>query len=354
MKKYWILLVIGIISLGFVSCGDDDDDGGASGTEADAGAVTDADGSKCYITSIGDLASFEYDSNWRLTGWTHEDYYNWSVTYDPLYMVGQYVDEDDEEEETIVFSNFSLNSSGYITKFSASQKYYDSYYDESYSSTATYNFTYNSSGQLTEITCSGSGKETYEGETYSESGSFTDTFTWSNGVITSYESTSSGSGTGYKYTDNETGTFDYGDNEYVNSTKQYVYHVGEVIFGDDCELAILGYLGIGTTYLPVALSIEEEGEETYDGEVETWSGSYTEDYSDEDEYGFNDNGTVSWEKWEGGTQYYTYSDGSSTRADVRDMNSIDSGSKAKVRTRGCMNFLRKAMQRHRARRIAQE
>ena len=339
MKKYWILLVIGIITLGFAACGGDDDDegGGASGSDVEAGVITDTDGNKLYITSA-DWMRFDYDSNWQLTGWGDDDYFYFDVSYNPLYMEGHYL-EGGSTEATTIFSNFSINSDGYITKMSYSDNFSSS--DESSSQTGTFSLTYNSSGQLTKMVTSGSYKETYEGESYSGSGTSTVTFTWSNGILTSWTSSYSGSG----YTETETATFDYGSYEYTNSTKQYTNSTAEWNWGDYCAFPWLGYIGVGPTYLPVSATytwVEEEDGETY-------SDTYTEKYS----YGFNDNGTVKWENWAGDMVYYTYSDGSSsTTAGVRAATTAESKTSVKTRTRGGMNILRRASLRHKARAAA--
>ena len=342
MKKYWILLVIGIMTLGFAACSDDDDDGGgSSGSEADAGAITGTDDSKLYLTSA-DWMRFDYDSDWQLTGWGDDDYYYFDVSYDPLYMEGHYL-EGGSTEETTIFSNFSINSNGYITKFTLSVDYSDTDYDESYSETATCNLTYDSSGQLTKMVASGSYKETYEGETYSGSSSSTTIYTWSDGMLTSV--TYSGGNSEYEWT--ESVTYDYGDKEYVNSTRQYVNSTAEFSWGDYTALAFLGYFGVGTTYLPVAMTYEVE--EIEDGDTYQWT------YNDEFSYGFNDNGTVNWEIWDGDMVYYTYSDGSSsTTAGVRAATTAESQASVKTRTRGSHNFLRRPSLRNKAGRALAE
>ena len=334
--KTLCLVAAAATALSLASCSDDDDDGGASGTETEAGVITDTDGNKLYLTSA-DWMRFDYDSDWQLTGWGDDDYYYFDVSYDPLYMEGHFL-EGGSTEETTTFSNFSINSDGYITKFTVSVDYSDTDYDESYSETSTLNLTYDSSGQLTKIVTNGSYKETYEGETYSGSGSGTYVFAWSDGMLTS--STYSGGNSEYDYT--ESVTYDYGDKEYANSTRQYVNSTAEYFWGDYTALAFLGYFGVGTTYLPVAMSCEEE--EIEDGDTYQWT------YNDEFSYGFNDNGTVNWEDWDGEMVYYTYSDGSSsTAANVRAATSLEGGTTTKARTHGSCNFLRKAWLRHKAR-----
>ena len=342
MKKYWMLLLIGIIPFGLNSCGDDDDEGGASGTEADAGAITADDGIKYYITGV-DWMRFDYDSDWLLTGWGDDDYYYWDVSYDPLYMEGHCLEYEDSEETTI-FSNFSINSSGYVTQFTIPYSYSDDEYSES--GTTTCNLTYNSSGQLTKIVSSGSYKATEDGYTYTESGSSTYTLTWSGNVITSWTESDSGSGSyGYEWSYSASGTFDYGDYEYANSLKQYTMSTAEWFWGDYSALAFLGYFGVGPSYLPVKMSCEEEETETYDDETDTYDYSDTESYS----YGFNDNGTINWENWGGYMVYYTYSDGSSTSSSAK-ARQVESASTTRSSANGRHNlFSRKSGLRDRAR-----
>lgn len=339
--KTLCLVAAATMALSIASCSDDDDEdgGGASGADVEAGAITGTDGSKLYITSA-DWMRFDYDSNWQLTGWGDDDYYYFNVSYNPLRMEGTFLEDYDDTEESVVFSNFSINDNGYATKFSYSNNGSDSYW--SYSSTATYSFEYNSAGQLTKYVCNGSGKETYEGESYSYSGKLTTNLTWSDGVITKITEESTEDG----YSELATITFDYGSNQYANPTKQYTNSTMEYLFGDYCALPFLGYLGVGPTYLPVSATytwVEEEDGETY-------YYTDTEKYS----YGFNDNGTVNWENWNGDMVYYTYSDGSSsTAANVRAATTLGSERTSKVRSHQGHNFLRRASQRLKAKQAAE-
>ena len=339
MKKYWILSVIGIITLGFAACGGDDDDegGGASGSDVEAGVITDTDGNKLYITSA-DWMRFDYDSNWQLTGWGDDDYYYFDVSYNPLRWDGTCLEDD--YEESVVFSNFSINESGYATKLTYSLEGYDSYGSDSY--TGTYNFTYNSSGQLTKFVVSGSGKYVNDEGSFSMSGTTTAELTWSNGVIEKIYFIYAGKENGYSYTEYETITYDYGSYEYPNATKQFTNSTAEWLWGDYMALCLLGYQGVGPTYLPVS--------DTYTAEYEEDGETYTETQTEKYSYGFNDNGTVKWENWAGDMVYYTYSDGSSsTTAGVRAATTAESKTSVKTRTRGGMNILRRASLRHRAR-----
>lgn len=297
MKDIWILLVACGLAFGFTACSSDDDDESGSGVsgEDSTPTLTDTNGDRYIITEITGTY-YEYDTDWNLTAWEDDDNYH-VVSYNPLYMEGGY--EEDDYSYTETFSNFSLNSDGYITQMTFSYSA-DGGDDYKQSGSGTYSISYDGSGHITKII--GSGTETYNeyGDTWDLRGSSNAIFTWNDGLLTEATIEYSGTEDGESYSEEEYFAFDYGDKEYENKTKQntpitigYVYHD---IFG---ALSYIGYFGIGPTYHPTSVYYDSEG----------WID--TEEFS----YTLNDNGTVdvikeldSWgDDWE-----FVYADG--TRA----------------------------------------
>ena len=266
------------------SCSDDDDDVSSSGLDSDAGLILEEDGIKYYLTSVGNT-EYTYDADGNLL--TLGDY---DVTYSPLLMT--YSEED--EDKTTTYSDFSINSKGYITQFTEKS------FRSDRNSKNVYKFSYDSNGRLQEMTCK---DEIYhdDGEYYFES--VTATFSWENGLLTKLSAIS------VDEEDSEVQTlavFNYDDYEYPNTTGQYTSSMLDIEWMGPDDFAYLGYLGVGSAYLPEGIEVSDiftyyENGKLYE-EGDEWSYTYT--------YKFNDNGTVDTEKRKSSkhtsTTEYTY------------------------------------------------
>lgn len=132
-----------------------------------------------------------------------------------------------------------------------------------------------------------------DGDYYFES--TTATFSWENGVLTKLSAIT------VDEEDTEVQTlavFNYDDYEYLNITGQYTSSMLDIEWMGPDDFAYLGYLGVGSAYLPEGIEISdvlyEDGEPD---EEDEWSYTYT--------YEFNDNGTVDTEKKKTSKKTYT-------------------------------------------------
>lgn len=292
MKKFKVVFKIMLLSMFLLtSCSDDDDDVSSSGLDSDAGLILEEDGIKYYLTSVGNTEyTYDVDGNLLTLG-------DFDVTYSPLLMT--YSEEGNNKDETITYSDFSINSKGYITQFtekSTSSNYkYDSY--QSYE--IVYKFSYDSNGRLQKMTCKDetntNGEDSFE--------STTTTFSWENGLLTKLSAIT------VDEEDSEVQTlavFNYDDYEYPNITGQYTSSMLDIEWMGPDDFAYLGYLGVGSAYLPEGIEVSDIYVYYEDGELEEedeeWSYTYT--------YEFNDNGTVDTEKKKSSkhtsTTEYTY------------------------------------------------
>lgn len=287
--KFKVVFKITLLSMFLLtSCSDDDDDISSSGLDSDAGLILEENGIKYYLTGVGNT-EYTYDVDGNLL--TLDDF---DVTYSPLLMT--FSEEGNNEDETITCSDFRINSKGNITQFTEKKIYSNYKYDQSQSSECVYKFSYDSNGRLQKMTCKDESNS--DGEYFSES--TTATFSWDNGlltnmlVITVYEDGSEVQ---------TIAVYNYDDYEYPNITGQYTSSMLDLEWMGPNDFAYLGYLGVGSTYLPEGIEVSdiyyEDGEPEEDDE---WSYTYT--------YEFNDNGTVDTEKCKtskhSSTKEYTY------------------------------------------------
>lgn len=281
------MVFVGMVSMAFVSCGDDDEIGNYN---VGSIVIETEDGDQLLVTGVGSL-KYSYDSDGVLT------YFYDGDGFDVTNNGTTFTYTDSYGTETC---QLTLNGNGYITKL----VYEGNYEEDSWKETG--NMSYDGSGHLTKISYSYS--ETYieddEKESYSGSGSWT--LTWSDGLLTKF--VDSASETGYKYTD--TYEYDYGSNTYPNAYCQYAPALWR---GNDAvinELSYIFMLGIGPTYLPSTVEYTETEEE--DGDTDIYDGSSSYKFS------FNSDGTISYQTNAKGTSKisFTYDEytGTSSRA----------------------------------------
>ena len=283
-----------MLCAGFAACGDDDNDEGGSGT-VEAQALVDNDGNQVRITSVGDV-EFNYDKKGRLVSFGNDD---------ETYVInGSTITAPGTSYEY----KLSTNSKGYITKMviSYNEKYDNGEYEKG---SGTVSISYNGDGEITAVAGTGTSeyKEVYQGEveTGSEKSTVSETFTWSNGNLKKIVSESKGSyiedGEPGSYSSVDTYTFTYGKT--ANVCRQYPYYVGNNVLGEGAGLlALAGFFGVGTAYLPTGYT-DAYTETYYDEKPYSNSKSYTLTYT------LNSNGTIDTEKRDNGkTIQYGYSD----------------------------------------------
>lgn len=270
------------------ACDDDDDDGddgssyttdgGESGTQlADIAAVYDESGVACFIETINNgysTCTITYDSN-NLIESVDGFYYDWTITYSPFKIVEV---EEDDDEFTLTFGNFSFNSDGYITKVtsiceeSSSYSSYSSYY---YADKLTNSYSYNSDGHVSSLSVSFYAEEEYTDEdgdyTETQSGTGSAEFTWSGDKCTKVTVSSKSNGDWGTETGSYTITYTYDDD---TDCKQTLYDsYCEIGLFEEEVLLCLGYYG-APGYLPATASCICEETDNYYGEKEEW---YEED-----------------------------------------------------------------------------
>lgn len=313
MKHYFKFAMAAMalmVSAGFVACGgDDDDDDGGSGVINGQGLI-DNNGQEVRLTGVGNYV-INYDANGKLTsiGYANEVFFTVSGSSLIIDDYGYKYD-------------FSTNSKGYITKMVFSYDYTDSD-GESEKGSGTISFSYNGSGQLTGF--SGSGSSEYvdvnnDGtiERGSEKSSIDETCTWTNGnlakIVEHNKGTYTDDGKTKSYDDTDTYTYTYGSQ--VNVTKQYTYYISKQSMGETfCPLYLIGFLGVGTAYLPTGYTKEEV-------EIEDGKQPYTDTDTYTLTYTLNSNGTIATEQRnKSNVIEYRYSN--ATRAAASSVNSIE-------------------------------
>ena len=275
------IFVMATCMLAFTSCSDDDDDNGGAPSGNGSAMVTEAKVLLDYISHKEDnygeevMFKYKYDEQLRPYFCTELDDYDDIFYID--YKAGK-IDFWDEYEGLSI----SFNSKGYITKISGSWNYKDDEEDYSSKGSLTYALNYDASGQLVTVDMSENGTEVEGGYIDNYKTITKGTFTWKDGNLMKYESTTTYSGD-YNGTDKGVLSFTYG-----NQTNKYRQQPG-FMCDDDMGFTGAGLLGVGSKMLPETITV-------YD--------SYEEDgYEHESEYGYtgtftlNDDGTIKEEKW---------------------------------------------------------
>lgn len=286
-KRNFLAFALGalLMSVPFVSCGDDDDDipGGSNAPEEVPGDSNEGSeggsnvpGNKLQkLTSIKaygvTMYSFVYDSAGRLTkmkpGEAFEgDVYEVRVSYEPM-KIELCMTEDDN----LTFTNISTNSKGYVTSCLVVDPDYDN-------ETIKESFSYDSAGHLTKIS-------------FSDGGS-TD-LSWSDGKL---KSVTDDDGMEYKYT-------------YSNLANK----TGAVspMWEPLSYLWFTGLFGAAPSYFPSGITITDN----YDGETDEYELAYK----------LNSNGTISAEQLtvDGATVTLSYSYANSKAvAETGDVSSV--------------------------------
>lgn len=289
----YLFCMAGLFTLLLTSCGGDDDD---SSYNSGTTVLETLEGDQYLVTMCGDY-EYEYDDDGNLESfYDGDDWYD--VTTSPFQLTVNDVDKYGQTTETTI--TLSTNGSGYVTKLVNEYNIISSYDRQSGKETA--NLSYDGSGQLTKISSSGS--ETYIDDYDSEEWSWSDTYslTWNNNKITKIEYKSTESYADGDWVDFGTCTFDYDNNYYENTTRQYspniflysLYGVGE-------GLAYIGLLGLGPKYLPVGMEYEWTEIDTEDGETDTDEGEGEYYFT----YKFNNDGTINYSAYsKNGTKYF--------------------------------------------------
>lgn len=223
----------------FVSCSDDDDEGGSIPT----GPVATYAGN--LVKKAGPY-TFYYDENGRCSK-IESNGYDGAGEFD--YSKGTYTLDDDDQVYKVTF-----NGKGYITKLSTSWNYPD-YDGNDYTGNGTLSFSYDGDGHL--IGCTINGTETVvndEGsEKYNETGK--GVMTWVNGNLMKTSKVYDAVWGGEKYKNTYDCEFEYGNQR--NVTGQYCSTLIDGISMELDALALVGMFGTASAYLPVKCSTSE-------------------------------------------------------------------------------------------------
>ena len=257
----------------FSSCSKDDDEGSGS---TSAGVLDKKSGLRLYKCG---KYSFYYTEKGMLN-YIRDSYGRWTFSYGPNTIK---YDEGGDGESV---ADVTYNSSGYLTSIygsSTGQDGSDTWVEESKTTMA-----YDGYGHLTTITAWGKETGTDNGKHYSDTWNGTYKLIWRNGLL---------EGATYNYKDVDDGdvyiekkdwtyTYDKSDNEntFLQWTPSICGCLGNDEGYEDC-FALVGLMGVGPSLLPS--KGERVGEWEEDGR--THNSDYTENYT----YGFNSNGSVS-------------------------------------------------------------
>ena len=287
------MVFVGMVSMAFVSCGDDDDSGSY---DVSTVVIETEDGDQLLVIGVGNLR-YDYDSDGVLNYFY--DGYEYDVTNNGTTFTHTY-----DMFDGAATIQLTLNGNGYITKSVMEDNVGDEDFSETYKETC--NMSYDGSGHLTKVSASYSYAyiDDEEKENYSGSGSWT--LTWSDGLLTKFVISESESD--YKCT--ETYEYDYGNDTYPNTYCQYAPAVWCESDAVLAELSYIGMIGVGPTYLPSTVEYTETEEE--DGDI------YSDEGSNSYKFYFDSDGTIYYQTdAKGSSKYYFYYDdytGTSSRS----------------------------------------
>lgn len=300
MKNLCYLICLATLpTLLLTSCGGDDDD---SSFNSETTVLETEEGDKYLVTACGDY-EYDYDDDGDLeySDGTLYYYYDGEFLFDvstsPFLLTTNDVTKYGETNITITVST---NSSGYITKMVFDYDYVSTYDHDAYKETA--NLSYDGSGQLTKISSSLSGTAVYKDESENWSGTTTYKYTWSNNKITKIEFKETESWDDGDYAHSDIYIFDYDNNAYENTTRQYCPNaLAQTAESTAFGFAYIGLFGLGPKYLPAGMEYEYTETDTEDGETDTDEGEGEHYYS----YKFNNDGTINYSAWSSnGTKYF--------------------------------------------------
>ena len=276
MKKdfLWSLMAVMIamtISVSFVSCDNDDDNGssGVNNVSALTGIIDKESGLR--LKSLGDYTVY-YNSEGLFDSIAHTDDYldDYAFRYGPdkiTYTHGYFFDFSRE-------LSVKYNKSGWMSSYESKETgdWSPSKVEAYWNGTGTATFTYDDEGHLTSITRSGAETGLELKGPYTSSWLEEITLTWENGLLKEMKYNE----TGFENARTWSGvyTFSY-DTEYMNKYKQWVYIY---IFGqyNDIFLPYLGLLGVGPDKLPstVIFTFTDKYGKVGDSGTETYPCSY--------------------------------------------------------------------------------
>lgn len=252
------------VNCAFMACSDDDDESNSLSSSARPGTIKVGD-TNYRIESIGDI-DFEYSENGELV--KIDDYV---VSNKPFKIV-----ELDGEDDEMIISNFSFNGSGYITKYTVTERWFYSENDKG-EGKSNISVSYNKTGQITKLVESYNSVEYYEGDKFVEKGTETFTYTYKDGNL--IQVTDIGADSDETWSCICEYEYDDIDNIYGQFTYGLTYCFNDFFLGE--ELASLGLLGVPSKKLPVRLSYSDKG-------------SYKDEDGDNHEYEDKDSYNISY------------------------------------------------------------
>ncbi len=273
--SYFMMVVMTAMSFTLTACGDDDDatEGGNGGTgdgsaskveEVMTQAGTLADGVKYTMVSGYDVT---YNDNGTVA---NVGPYEFSYGDD---LSGSLMIYLSDQDISMTWKNIKFNKENYVSSFEAS--YSEEYYDESYEEKYHVTLTYDEQGHLSELVAMGTATE--NGYTVSSKGTMT--FNWKNGNLIEMimESGNSVYSTMTKF-----------KHIYAEYSNKYKAMMPADICGNSLiePMALIGLMGKGS----VNLAEKIECTDTFIEDGESYSDSWSYKY----EYGFNDDGSVSY------------------------------------------------------------
>ncbi len=273
------------VNCAFMACSDDDDESNSLSSSARPGTIK-VGNDRYRIESVGGI-EFEYSEDGELVAINGNE-----VSNNPFKIV----ELEGEDDETI-FSNFSFNGSGYITKYTVTNRYFYSENDKG-EEKENISVSYNKQGQVTKISVSYNGVEYYDGDKFEEKGTETFTYTYKDGKLV--QISDAGGDTDEAWSCIYEYEYDNIDNIFGQFTHGLTYCLSELSFGE--EFAYLGLFGVPSKELPVRLNYSEKGSyKDEDGNHE-----YDSEDSYDISYSFDENGLIEYEIINGSRYGYSY------------------------------------------------
>lgn len=246
MKTFRLIgtaLVAALMTPLFISCSDDDDDGG----KAPSKPVVTFDGKLLTsITSSGVSFDFTYDADGRCTRMSRDGSLVGSIDY----KKGVLYDEDGAP------MNIRFNGQGYISEISGSWNERDEDGDTS-KGNGKFTFTYNGDGNLTKINISTTESAVIDGEKSTFKATASETFTWRNGNMSEAR---------YEFKSDEDGEIESGYQNFnitydsqVNKYRQMPYLMGTLVIIPGSPIAYIslpGLMGKGPANFPTNVAYE--------------------------------------------------------------------------------------------------
>lgn len=259
--RFVTFVLCALLCAATISCGGDDEEDNSGNKQENNDNKQETTTNK-LLTSAGDDVSLSYTSTGTIkVAFDNETTYLYS--YNPEKIT--------TSDGSFSITDIKRNSSGAITSMKMAS---------SNGSTYKASVSYDSDGHITK----------YVLGNYTEA-----TFTWENEKLVKIEA----KGTYSSRTETDTAVFEYNNDQYKNTTKQYTFSQFECIVPDVSWLYLTGSFGRGGSYLPTKVTYTEDI--TYsDGQTSTESKEFTYSYT------LNSDGTVATEKGNGTTRNYTY------------------------------------------------